>query len=107
MRVFPKLIGCFVAVFALCICIPGRLSAQGLGSINGTVTDASGAVVANAEVTATQVGTGISSKTTSGGQGNFVFPILPPSIYNITATRPRSEERRVGKECRSRWSPYH
>ena len=23
------------------------------------------------------------------------------------ATMPRSEERRVGKECRSRWSPYH
>ena len=23
------------------------------------------------------------------------------------ATRMRSEERRVGKECRSRWSPYH
>src|SRR5256885_6968442 len=23
------------------------------------------------------------------------------------ATSPRSEERRVGKECRSRWSPYH
>src|ERR1039458_6283028 len=23
------------------------------------------------------------------------------------ARRPRSEERRVGKECRSRWSPYH
>ena len=22
-------------------------------------------------------------------------------------TQPRSEERRVGKECRSRWSPYH
>ena len=26
----------------------------------------------------------------------------------ITVTMPvRSEERRVGKECRSRWSPYH
>src|SRR2546422_10163882 len=24
-----------------------------------------------------------------------------------TSKRPRSEERRVGKECRSRWSPYH
>src|SRR2546429_6266266 len=24
-----------------------------------------------------------------------------------TAPRVRSEERRVGKECRSRWSPYH
>src|SRR5256885_11891605 len=26
---------------------------------------------------------------------------------NSLATRTRSEERRVGKECRSRWSPYH
>mgnify|MGYP000448116627 CR=1 FL=1 len=28
--------------------------------------------------------------------------------YGLQATEPaRSEERRVGKECRSRWSPYH
>ena len=26
---------------------------------------------------------------------------------NTTAKVIRSEERRVGKECRSRWSPYH
>src|SRR3989442_11833804 len=26
--------------------------------------------------------------------------LLPPDVF-------RSEERRVGKECRSRWSPYH
>src|SRR2546426_12310625 len=26
---------------------------------------------------------------------------------NISPCRLRSEERRVGKECRSRWSPYH
>src|SRR2546429_5753367 len=25
----------------------------------------------------------------------------------FSASRERSEERRVGKECRSRWSPYH
>ena len=30
-------------------------------------------------------------------------PIAPPS----EASEARSEERRVGKECRSRWSPYH
>ena len=32
-----------------------------------------------------------------------------PHGSSATATRPcrRSEERRVGKECRSRWSPYH
>ena len=34
---------------------------------------------------------------------------LPASIKAITFLQPegRSEERRVGKECRSRWSPYH
>ena len=31
--------------------------------------------------------------------------ILPELI--VTGTAIRSEERRVGKECRSRWSPYH
>ena len=29
-----------------------------------------------------------------------------PDVINIKAAG-RSEERRVGKECRSRWSPYH
>ena len=27
--------------------------------------------------------------------------------FTLTSTVNRSEERRVGKECRSRWSPYH
>ena len=34
----------------------------------------------------------------------------PWAYYNLTnfyAGAERSEERRVGKECRSRWSPYH
>src|SRR2546425_13302237 len=31
--------------------------------------------------------------------------LLPPDA--ISALLTRSEERRVGKECRSRWSPYH
>ena len=29
------------------------------------------------------------------------------ATYDDFCTRMRSEERRVGKECRSRWSPYH
>src|SRR5687767_15313897 len=28
-------------------------------------------------------------------------------IEGARSLQPRSEERRVGKECRSRWSPYH
>ena len=30
-----------------------------------------------------------------------------PDIVIADEVIPRSEERRVGKECRSRWSPYH
>ena len=34
---------------------------------------------------------------------------MPPgrSMGSSSAVAGRSEERRVGKECRSRWSPYH
>src|SRR2546430_13450645 len=31
----------------------------------------------------------------------------PPAAKIINKKASRSEERRVGKECRSRWSPYH
>ena len=34
------------------------------------------------------------------------FPIMP-GVLIVEAIAQRSEERRVGKECRSRWSPYH
>src|SRR5256885_12757945 len=30
-----------------------------------------------------------------------------PTLYRAPAALTRSEERRVGKECRSRWWPYH
>ena len=30
-----------------------------------------------------------------------------PTVEAEVYTKNRSEERRVGKECRSRWSPYH
>ena len=32
---------------------------------------------------------------------------LGDNYYGINVAKIRSEERRVGKECRSRWSPYH
>src|SRR3712207_9246799 len=35
-----------------------------------------------------------------------MIPLLRSGLA-LGAVLPRSEERRVGKECRSRWSPYH
>ena len=35
-------------------------------------------------------------------------PLANVEMYqDVNPKAPRSEERRVGKECRSRWSPYH
>src|SRR2546427_3899354 len=36
----------------------------------------------------------------------LLFAMFPSGRRKMPAL-PRSEERRVGKECRSRWSPYH
>ena len=36
---------------------------------------------------------------------NSFFVKLKACIFSVSYSR--SEERRVGKECRSRWSPYH
>ena len=33
--------------------------------------------------------------------------LVDGEVQYAKGTRKRSEERRVGKECRSRWSPYH
>ena len=46
------------------------------------------------------------------GAGRLIFAssiaaMLPPRSGEMLTERSRSEERRVGKECRSRWSPYH
>ena len=37
----------------------------------------------------------------------FLAAAQNPIIQTKYTADPRSEERRVGKECRSRWSPYH
>ncbi len=84
MRISLKLTA-FLMMTAALICVPAAVFGQGYGSINGTVTDSTGAVVPGAAVTATQVGTGLVLTTTSGSSGEYVFPSLAPSNYNISA----------------------
>ena len=56
---------------------------------------------AECRIAAEQLGEQIRQET--GREVTFV-----PVRYNLTSLKDfRSEERRVGKECRSRWSPYH
>src|SRR2546427_11240673 len=46
----------------------------------------------------------VTNPTAGGGIAGLVTPHLEATIRVDLS---RSEERRVGKECRSRWSPYH
>ena len=39
--------------------------------------------------------------------GDIVVHVMQPAVREHYQVEVRSEERRVGKECRSRWSPYH
>ncbi len=54
------------------------------GTVLGTVTDASGAVVPNAKVTLTEVNTGIVHNAQTNGSGNYTFSDLPGGIYTAT-----------------------
>jgi hypothetical protein len=61
------------------------LSAQTFrGTILGTVTDPSGAVVAGAKVTVKNTGTGLERTTTTSGDGSYSLPELPIGTYTVT-----------------------
>jgi hypothetical protein len=57
------------------------------GGILGTVSDASGAAVPEARVTATNTGTGLVRESTTDTDGNYNFTELPLGTYTVSATK--------------------
>src|SRR5262245_34899538 len=55
----------------------------GGGTLNGSVTDSSGAAIANAKVTATQTATGLARTTQSSAVGVYNLSSLTPGVYDI------------------------
>jgi hypothetical protein len=51
----------------------------------GNITDSTGATVAGAKVTATEVTTGLIHESVTNESGNYTFPDMPPGKYSITA----------------------
>lgn len=56
------------------------------GTVNGSVTDKSGAVVAGAKVSITDIGTGVSQTSDTNDHGAFHFATLRPSHYRIAVS---------------------
>lgn len=65
----------------------GSLHAQAVyGSLYGTVTDASGAVVPNATITVTDVAKGTTVTVTANASGDYTVDHLIPDTYNLKVT---------------------
>jgi len=54
------------------------------GTLTGTVTDSTGAVVPGITVTVTNAATGISTSAVTDRQGGYTIPLLPPGTYQAT-----------------------
>ncbi len=67
--------------------VPILMQAQAIsGDLLGVVTDTSGAVVPNASVVATNLGTGVKTTTTTNAAGQFHFVNLPVGHYSLQMT---------------------
>jgi carboxypeptidase family protein len=74
----------FLLFLALVSCCWQSANSQGLtGQISGTITDANGAVIANAALKLTNAQTGQIRATTSSSDGRFVFPELLPGSFTL------------------------
>ncbi len=81
----------FAAALILFAMIPA--SAQSVrGSLAGTVTDSSGALIPGAKVVATNHATGLAVTTVSTSAGEYRFPQLPIGVYDLTVSSPGFSE---------------
>ena len=73
----------FLTVAVMVMFVGGALAQSGTSSINGTVTDQAGAVVPGATVTITNTATSFTRNVTTGNDGRYGFPGIPPATYRV------------------------
>lgn len=82
-------IGVFIILAAAFLFIAQAAWGQGsTSSITGTVTDASGAVIADAKVSVKNEGTGVSYDTVTTSAGAYTVASLAPGLYTVTVVDP-------------------
>jgi len=82
-RVFMKrniLVCCLVMIFGV-ICAKAQV---GTTSIRGTITDKTGATIANAKVTLSNASQGLQRTASTNSAGEYEFLALPPGTYSLT-----------------------
>ncbi len=75
-----------VVAMLLSLCVPDSLYGQAVtGSLLGTISEATGAVIPGATVVITEVDTNISRSVVANEDGNYVFTNLKPGVYRVEA----------------------
>ncbi len=92
MHVRPRVASLFVAVaplliFSLIASVPMWSQAVDTGNVAGTITDPSSAIVQGAKVTITNPATADTRSTISNEAGHYIFPNVPPGMWNLTVTK--------------------
>ena len=87
-------------IFAFVLLVSASLMAQTFrGTILGTVTDASGAVVSGANIAVRNVNTGLERSTQTSADGSYSVPELPLGTYTVTISQSRIPD--LGDQQRS------
>lgn len=73
-----------IITFLFCLVATAAIAQTPTGTVQGVVTDTSGAVVAGASITVLQTSTGESRKVTTDQQGRYTVPFLAPGTYTIS-----------------------
>ncbi|HET8548276.1 MAG TPA: carboxypeptidase regulatory-like domain-containing protein [Bryobacteraceae bacterium] len=79
-----------LACFLLCLFFAsGVLYAQGsVATLNGTILDSTGAAIPGATVTATNIATGVETRTSTTSAGAYTLPYLAAGTYNLRVSHP-------------------
>jgi hypothetical protein len=74
-------------VLVMLLVFAGRLFGQAgaTGTILGSVTDSSGAIIPNVKVTVTNTATNVAFRTTTSSAGDYYAPSLIPGTYSVSA----------------------
>ena len=74
-------------VWTIAMLLPALAWGQGaVGTTNGTVSDATGAVIPGAQIMIVNAETGVATPTETGINGAYAIPNMPPGEYNISAS---------------------
>lgn len=79
------------AALSLALCASASYAQSGAGSIQGTVTDSTGAILPGALIHVANSATGVASNTKANGAGSYQVPGLFAGTYIMTVTAPGME----------------